>query len=172
VKRHALLIDAFAAVSRKRPELHLVLVGDGEMRPALEAQIRSLGLEQRVRLHGSEPDARAVYGAFDIVVQASQSEGLPNVLLEAASAARPIVATAAGGTDEIVIDGETGLLVPVEDLEALTRGIGQLVNDPDFAQRLGRAAQARTNERFGMDRFVREFGDLYAELATMRGLPQ
>ena len=78
------------------------------MRPAMERQVKALDLGDRVRLHGRGLDPRSMYGAFDLVVQASRSEGLPNVLFEAAAAGRPIVATAAGGFGEIVIEGETG----------------------------------------------------------------
>ena len=75
MKRHDLLIDAFAPLARERSDLRLVLVGDGRMRPDLERQISALGLEDRVRLHGTELDPRPMYGAFDLVVQASRSEG-------------------------------------------------------------------------------------------------
>ena len=84
------------------PGLRLVLVGEGPHRRLLEQMVADLGLGDTVRLHGPEADARCLYGAFDIVVQASESEGLPNVLLEAAAAGRPIAATAAGGT----VDGD------------------------------------------------------------------
>ena len=123
VKRHDLLIDAFSRIADAAPGARLVLVGEGPMRPAMEAQIRTLGLEERVRLHGSVADPTAMLGAFDVVVQASRSEGLPNALLEAAAAGRPIVATAAGGSGEIVLDGQTGLLVPIDDGDALASAL-------------------------------------------------
>jgi len=170
IKRHALLIDAFATLARDRPNLRLVLVGEGEMRPDLERQIKALGLERRIRLHGTELDPRPMYGAFDVVAQSSMSEGLPNVLLEAAGAGRPIVATAAGGSSEIVIDGETGLLVPIEGLEALTGALRRAIQDPDLRRRIGAAARVHVDAKFGMARYVREFADLYEELAESKGL--
>lgn len=170
VKRQALLIDAFAELVHTRPELRLVLVGEGPMRPDLERQVAALDITDRVRLHGAVLDPRPLYGAFDVVVQASISEGMPNVLLEAASSGRPIVATAAGGSPEIIVDGLTGLLVPTEDRGALAAAMQRLVADPDLAGRLGAAARAHVSSAFGMERFVAEFGDLYDELAAAKGV--
>ena len=170
IKRHALLIDAFATLARDRSDLRLMLVGEGQMRPDLERQIKALGLEGRVRLHGAELNPRPMYGAFEVVVQSSMSEGMPNVLLEAAAAGRPIVATAAGGTNEIVIDGQTGLLVPIEDLRALTGALQRAVDEPDLRARLGSAAREHVDATFGMARYVREWGNLYEELAESKGV--
>lgn len=170
VKRHALLIDAFATLASDRPDLRLVLVGEGDMRPKLERHVRALGLEDRIRLHGIELNPRPMYGAFDIVAQSSMSEGLPNALLEAAAAGRPIVATDAGGSSEIVIDGETGLLVPIEDLDAVIGALRRAIQDPDLRRRIGAAARVHVDAKFGMARYVREFADLYEELAESKGL--
>ena len=104
-----LLIDVAAEGLRARePQLRYVIVGDGVSRPALEADVARRGLGDVVRFHGIEPDARKLYGAFDIAVQASDSEGLPNAVLEPAAAGIAIVATAAGGTP-MIIDGQTGV---------------------------------------------------------------
>lgn len=171
VKRHDLLIDAFAGIADAVPGARLVLVGEGPMRLAMEARIRTHGLEQRVHLHGSVADPTAMLGAFDVVVQASRSEGLPNALLEAAAAGRPIVATAAGGSGEIVLDGETGLLVPIDDGDALASALLRLLGDTGLRASLGPAARERVATTFGMDRFVAEFAALYLELARARGFP-
>lgn len=168
VKRHQLLIEAFAALPDPGRTMRLVLVGEGPLRPTLERQVRDLGLEARVRLHGSELDPEPLYAAFDIVVQASSREGLPNALLEAAASGRAIVATAAGGSGEIVLDGQTGLLVPVEDQTSLVNALRNLVSDADLRRRLGGAARERTATMFGMDRFVAEFASLYEEQAASK----
>lgn len=170
VKRHDLLIEAFAALSDRGQALRLVLVGDGPLRPALERQIRELGLEARVRLHGSELEPEPLYSTFDIVVQTSSREGLPNALLEAGVAGRAIVATAAGGSGEIVVDGRTGLLVPVQDRVALVSALHRLVSDPDLRERLGNAAREHVTTTFGMDRFVAEFASLYEEQAALKNV--
>lgn len=170
MKRHDLLIDAFARLAKDDPRLRLVLVGEGDMRPAMERQVAQLALGDRIRLHGTEQDPRPMYRAFDLVVQASRSEGLPNVLLEAASASRAIVATDAGGSPEVVKDGVTGLLVPIENLEALTNAMRVALADADLRARLGAAAAVHVDEAFGVGRYVREWASLYEEIAAAKGI--
>ncbi|MFL5758047.1 MAG: glycosyltransferase [Chloroflexota bacterium] len=170
VKGLDVLIAAVGALAPRYPGLRLVLVGEGPSRPGLEGLVQELGLEGRVRLHGSELDARSLVGAFDIVALLSRSEGFPNALLEAASAGLPIVATAAGGIPEIVADGRTGLLVPVDDAGAAARAIERLCGDVPFREQLGAAAREHVTRTFGMDRFVRQFVTLYESLAIERGL--
>ena len=164
------LLRAAAALHPQVPGLRMVLVGEGPLRPVLERMISELGLTGVVVLHGREPDARRLYGAFDVVAHASEREGLPNVVLEAAAAGRAIVATAAGGTPEVVLAGESGLIVPVGDEEGFERELLRLVGDPALRERLGAAARERAATVFGMDRFVAETAALYEELAERKGV--
>jgi glycosyltransferase involved in cell wall biosynthesis len=145
--------------------LRLVLVGEGPLRPMLEALRRQLQVEDVVILHGAEPVATTVYSAFDIAALASEAEGLPNVVLEAAAAGLPIVATAAGGTPEVISDGVTGLLVDVGDQDGFTRALECLCRDRDAAERLGAAARSDVVQRFSVDRMVAAFASLYRELS-------
>lgn len=168
LKRQLLLLDAFSHVVSHHPSLKLALIGEGPMRPDIERRIETLGLGDRVRVHGAVPDARPLYWAFDLVVQASRSEGVPNVLLEAAAAESAIVATAAGGSGEVITDGETGLLVPIEDQHALSDAILRAVRDAELRSRLGANARRHAAAVFGMDRFVSEWLETYEELATFR----
>ena len=170
VKGLARLIRVVAGLHAELPALRLVLIGDGPLRGALEAQAADLGISASVRVHGPEPDARRLVEAFDLVVGASEAEGLPNALLEAAAAGLPIAATAAGGTVEVVEDGRTGLLVPVGDELALAGAVRRLVQDPELRARLGAAARVHVEATFGMDRMVAEYAALYTELAERRGL--
>jgi glycosyltransferase involved in cell wall biosynthesis len=170
VKGLDVLMTAFAALADRYPDLRLVLVGDGPLRPHLQRLVDDLGLAGRVLLHGPELDAPSLVGAFDIVALLSRGEGLPNALLEAAAAARPIVATAVGGIPEIVDDGRTGLLVPVDDPSAAARAIERLRIDVALRERLGAAASDHVGRSFGMDRFVQEFVALYEGLAIERGI--
>jgi glycosyltransferase involved in cell wall biosynthesis len=167
-KRLDLLIDAFSRVARNGSRVRLELIGDGPLRGHLEGQVKGLGLGDRVCLHGFEAAPEHLYPAFDIVALASDREGLPNVLLEAGAAGCAMVATAAGGAVEIVIDGMTGLLVPVNDVDALAGALGRLVADPDLRVSLGMAARRHVAEAFGMDRFVAEFATLYEDAVDRR----
>jgi len=166
------LVRVVASLHPELPALRLVLIGDGPLRGALEAQAASLGVGSVVRVNGPEPDARRLVEAFDLVVGASEAEGLPNALIEAAAAGRPIAATAAGGTVEVIEDGRTGLLVPVGDEAALAGAVRRLATDPALRARLGGAARIHVEATFGMDRMVAEYGALYTELAERRGLGQ
>jgi glycosyltransferase involved in cell wall biosynthesis len=163
MKRQDLLLDAFAQLLPDQPQLRLVLVGDGDLRPRLERRIEALGLRGHVHLTGSVADIAPVYDAMDLFVQASNSEGLPNVLLEASAAGLPIVATAAGGSGELVQDDMTGLLVPVDDLDRLARAIRLAVADADLRRRLGAAAREAVERDYGMDRFFGEYAQVYRE---------
>jgi glycosyltransferase involved in cell wall biosynthesis len=167
VKGHDLLLRAFAELGTgPSPRVTLVLIGDGELRDPIERRIAQLGLGGSVILHGEVADARSTYGALDIVVQASSEEGLPNAMLEAAAAGRGIVATAAGGTGEIVRDGLTGLLVPIDDAAALSAAMRRLVEDPILRESLGEGARRHVLATFGMDRMVAEFAALYSGLVA------
>lgn len=170
VKRLDLLVDAFGALVRAGFPVRLELIGEGPMRSSLEHQVRTEGLAELVCLHGSVPDVAPLYAGLDVVVQSSEREGLPNALLEAGAAGRAIVATDAGGSSEIVIDGETGLLVPVGDAVGLASSIRRMVTDTYARQRLGSAARSHVARAFGMDRFVAEFAQLYETLAEERGV--
>jgi glycosyltransferase involved in cell wall biosynthesis len=170
VKGHAIALEAMAEIARRRPSAILVLVGEGLLRSALTTRAAALGIADRVRFAGRIEDVPPLLPAFDAVVQASLGEGLPNSVLEAAAAARPIVATAVGGTPEIILDGKTGLLVPPADPGALAAAVDRLIGDPGLASRLGAAARERVAATFSMDRFVSEFGDLYLELAARAGV--
>jgi glycosyltransferase involved in cell wall biosynthesis len=169
VKRLDVLVDAFAVAAAKQPGLFLILIGEGPTRPSLEAQVAALGIGERVRLHGAEADPRPLFSAFDIAAHSSMSEGLPNALLEAASAGRPMVATAAGGAAEIVLDGVTGIQVPVGDSAAMAAALERLAADPALRARYGAAARELADHEFGMDRFVAEFGATYEELSAAHG---
>jgi glycosyltransferase involved in cell wall biosynthesis len=160
-----LLIRTIAEVRRVDPRIRAVLVGHGPLQTTLEGLIRELGVEDGVALAGHSPEAAWTCQAFDVFVHPSEAEGLSNAILEAAAAGRAIVASAAGGTPEIVEDGRTGILVPVGDGPSLGQGILRLAADDGLRARYGRAASEHVIQSFGMDRFVAETASLYEELA-------
>ena len=126
-QRH--LIEAAALVLPQVPDARFVIAGEGELRPALERQIKEHHLEKHVLLAGFRPDVLSVHKAFDIFVMSSVTEGLGTSLLDAMACGKPIVATTAGGIPEVVVDGETGFLVPPRDHEAMAAAIVRLLKD-------------------------------------------
>jgi len=159
------LVDSVAQLARAGLEPELVLIGEGSSREGLLERARSQGVADSVRLVGYDARPEWTIGAADIAVHASESEGLPNAVLEAAAAGRPVVATRVGGTPEIIDDGQTGLLVPPGHAQALSVAVATLIRDASLRERLGAAARARMVTEFSMDRMVAEYAQLYRSLA-------
>jgi glycosyltransferase involved in cell wall biosynthesis len=158
-KGHMHLLEAAALV----PDALFILAGDGPERAALERHAKLLGVEARVRFLGQRQDIPQLLASCDLFVLPSLYEGLPLSVLEAMAAGKPVVATAIGGTDEAVIHGETGLLVPPENSAALATAIRTLLSDTKLAARLAQAGKARVMERFSSDTMVRGVSRVYEE---------
>jgi glycosyltransferase involved in cell wall biosynthesis len=148
-----------------------LIVGDGPDRPALEAELRRLGLEHRARLLGERHDVPALLAAADVFVLSSVSEGLPMSVLEAMAAELPVVASRVGGLPELVVDGKTGFLVPPEDPHELAAALGRLIDDRDLRRRLGAVGRVHAETRFDLNSFRRAHLDLYAGELARRRLP-
>ena len=159
------LVETARLVHRRMPGVHWLLVGDGELRAALEAQCRQLGLKETVHFLGWRDDVPELLALCDVVVLPSLGEHFGRVLIEAMATAKPVVATDAGGVPEIVLDGQTGLLVPPADPAALARATLDLLADPDRAARLAEAGRRRAEAEFGLARHVAAVEALYDELA-------
>jgi len=165
VKGHADLLDAAARVSARHPRTRVFLIGDGPLRPALEARARRLGIGDRVTITGVREDVARCVAMLDVVALPSHSEGMSNALLEAMALARPVVATRVGGNPELVHDGVSGRLVPPGAPEPLARAMIELLGDPETAQRLGGEARRQVAERFPLERMVESHKALYRSLA-------
>ena len=162
-QRH--LIDAAKIVVQQVPDARFVIAGEGELRPALERQIKDYHLEKHVLLAGFRPDVLSVHKAFDIFVMSSVTEGLGTSLLDAMAAGKPIVATHTGGIPEVVAQGETGLLVPGRDHDALADAIVRLLNDPELRRGMGDAGRARARALFSAERMVQSTLNVYQRVA-------
>jgi glycosyltransferase involved in cell wall biosynthesis len=138
-----------------------LIVGDGPDRAPVEAEIRRLGLDGRVRLAGERSDVPALLADSDVFVLSSRSEGLPVSVLEAMAAGLPVVASDVGGLRELVVDGETGLLIPPGDATALAAALSHLIEDRDLRPALGAAGRARAEELFDLAAFRRAHVELY-----------
>ncbi len=159
------LIDAAATVVAKEPEVGFVLFGDGPLREQLNARIERLGLADRFILTGFRSNLDDYFPHFDLFAQSSHTEGLPNVILEAFAASVPVVATAVGGTPEIVEDGQNGLLVPAGDAPALASAIMRLTNDTSLKVQMGTAGRQRVETEFTFDAQAAAYRKLFAQLA-------
>ena len=163
-KGQRFLIDAAAIVVREMPEVRFLVLGEGELHASLEHEIRHLHLSQHVVLAGFRADVLGVLKGLDLFVLSSVTEGLGTSLLDAMAAGRPIVATRAGGIPEVVLHGETGLLVPPRDAAALAAAILEMLRDPARRRRFAEAGLARVRERFSADRMVDQTLGVYAGL--------
>jgi glycosyltransferase involved in cell wall biosynthesis len=159
------LIDAAATVVQQAPEARFLVLGEGELRGALEQQVHRLHLGQHVILAGFRPEVLGVLKGLDLFVMSSVTEGLGSALLDAMAAERPIVATRAGGIPEVVVDGESGVLVPPRDAPALSDAILALLRDDARRARLAAAGRARVCDFFSADRMIDETLAVYARLA-------
>jgi glycosyltransferase involved in cell wall biosynthesis len=165
VKGHSDLLEAAAHVVARRPRTRFVVVGDGPLRPALEARVLRLGLRDHVVFTGVREDVARLLASFDLVALPSHTEGLSNVLLESMAMARPVVAAAVGGNLDVLRDGATGRLVPARDPLALAAGLVGMMEDP-AADAMGREARRDVERRFSRQRMVEGYEALY------RGLPR
>lgn len=161
------LLDAIAILAAQDVDVRLDIAGEGSLRGALEAQIATAGLQDRVQLLGQRSDVPDLMRAAYLFVHSARWEGFGLVLLEAMSAALPIVATAVGAIPEVVADGETGLLVAPDDAAAFAGAIAQLVLDPERAARISAAGLERLRSRFAPELMARRTVDVY-ERALIR----
>jgi glycosyltransferase involved in cell wall biosynthesis len=166
-KAVAVLIEAFAQVHEQAPDSRLRLAGDGEQRPALEAQVHRLGLAGAVRFEGAVPRERMpeLFAAADIFCLPSLYEGFPLAILEAMAAGLPVVTTRVAGNPEAVTDGEHGRLVEAEDAAGLAAALIDLIGDEEGRRRMGRQARQRVDEEFSIERIGTAYRELWEELA-------
>lgn len=174
-KGHPTLLEAWTRVLASVPDAHLLIVGEGSRREALEAQAASLGLlgsdpatprsdlGRRVIFTGRRDDVPAVTAALDVAVLPSYREAQGLSILEAMALSRPVVASAVGGIPEMIEDGRSGLLVPPHDRDALARAVTRLLLDHQYADLLGRAGRDLVHERFCVELMVRAIESIYDE---------
>lgn len=158
------LISAF---SRLTVPAHLLIAGTGPEQDALMRQAAELGVGDRVHFMGFSNAIADFYRACDVVALASRVEAFGLVLAEAGFCCRPVVATRVGGVPEVVADGETGLLVPADDVSALAQALQRLADDPALRTKLGQAGHMRAKTLFSADRMAHEFHTEYDRLAAL-----
>ena len=163
-KGHLHFLQAAKRIANRMPDVRFLIVGEGRSRPDLEVATEELALSDRVRFLGHRHDVAALMDLSDIIVLPSVREYYPNVLLEAAAAARPTVGTTVGGVPDIIVDGETGLLVPSGDSEALADAMERVLRDREWASEMGRRARELVGERFSVKRMAEDTARIYGEV--------
>jgi glycosyltransferase involved in cell wall biosynthesis len=163
-KGHALLIDAMRLLVRRWPQLVLLLAGDGPEEAAIKTQCTYHGLTGNVRFLGYRADAQRLFAAADVIAMPSKIEGLPLVAVEALASGRPVVATAVGGTPEVVIHEETGLLVSPDDSVGFAHALDRLLSDADMRARFGIRGRALVEGRYDVRTQVDRTMTLYWQL--------
>ena len=154
--------DLLIRAAARTPDAWLWLIGDGEERPALEALVREVGMAGRTRFTGWVEEPIHHIAATDVFGMPSRHEPLGNVILEAWQAGVPVVATLSEGPAWYMVDGENGMLVDIDDLDAFTAAVGLLQSDRAFAETLIAGGRARLEEMFSRDRIVDRYLDLFA----------
>ena len=168
VKNHELLLRAFREAQRARPELLLVLVGDGSLRSELEALARSLEIAHAVQFAGDQPDTAPWYRCFDTFVLASRAEGTSMSILEAMASGCSIIATDVGGNRALLGEENAGTLVPSDDAAALAATLAQVAPSAGTPSRLASAARSRVVRLYSQDAMVERYESLYREAISER----
>ncbi len=164
-KAHSVLITAMSQVHGRLPEARCWVAGSPHIDYGAAERAREclawLGAEEYVSLLGARSDVPDLLGACDVFVLSSRQEGFPITILEAMAAGKPVVTTDVGGCAEAVVDGETGVVVPPENPEALAEALEYVLTHPDEARRMGEAGRRRVEEHFTVEAMVRKHVEVY-----------
>jgi glycosyltransferase involved in cell wall biosynthesis len=153
-KEHKTLLAAFALLTKDYPQMHLALIGTGELQQDTQEQARAISGGERIHFLGLRPDARELLGIMDIYVQPSNGEGISIAIIEAMLGARPIVVSDAGALPDMIDDNQTGLMCRVLDAKDLAEKIAALARDAELRHRLGERARQVALKRFGAPAFA------------------
>jgi glycosyltransferase involved in cell wall biosynthesis len=169
IKEQSLFIDMAARLVARGKDVVFLLVGDGELRSALEAQARRLAIADRIRFLGWRGDLETVYGATDVFVLTSRNQGTPVALIESMAAGLPCVSTDVGGVRDVITEPSVGVLVPFGDPQRLEEAVAALCDAPDTRVEIGRRARDSVRQRFHVQRLVADIRELYWQLLRIGG---
>jgi glycosyltransferase involved in cell wall biosynthesis len=167
-KNVGMLFEAVRRLVHDGREINAVIVGDGDQRQTLMSLAQSMGLKSRVRFLGYRERPAEILPAFDIFTLTSLIEVMPISILEAMACGVPVIATAVGAVAEIVVDGETGYVVPSQDVDALTDRLRRLSDDADLRRRMGEHGRRRVEDRFTIGTMIARTSQLLVETAADR----
>jgi glycosyltransferase involved in cell wall biosynthesis len=166
------LLEAAQAIAARHGDIHFLLVGDGSEREALVRQVAVLGLTERVHFAGWRPDVASILRSAECLVLPSLWEGMPNVVLEAMAASLPVVATRVEGVEELVVPGETGVVIPPASVGDLVSGLETILADPDRARAWGNAGFQRVKSQFSWDVTALAYDLLYRRMLEELARPR
>jgi glycosyltransferase involved in cell wall biosynthesis len=164
IKRHDLFLDTARLIADRDAQAVFLIVGDGDLRPALEQQARASGIGDRVRFLGWRRDLDTLYAASDVFLLTSRNEGTPVALIESLAAAVPGVSTDVGGVRDVIDSDRVGLVAPFGDARALADHVLALTSDLERRRRMGEAGRQTVSARYGLDRLLDDVERLYREL--------
>jgi len=168
-KNHTTFIEAAQLIHKAMPQTKFAVVGSGPLLAGLENQAKELGLASQVVFFGHQLDIGSYISAFDVACLCSvDHEGCSNALLEAMALGKPVVATDIGGNRELVENGETGLLIPLRDPQALADSVLFYLRQPEWARKIGECARDMIHEYFGLERMVHQYEQLYEEAMRIK----
>ena len=157
-------------IHEQHPEVHLVLVGEGQLEPEIVRMVQRMKLGSCVHLAGLWKDTSQVYPAFDVLASTSRSEGMPLNVLEAMASGVPVAALAVGGVPDILANGITGLLAPPGDWTAIATAVSKLLERPIVRNEMGLQARKRAEQMFSLEATVRQTSDLFRRLVQPKAL--
>ena len=167
-KNHELFLRSAALVREKVAEARFLIVGDGPQRAGLERLARELSLADAVHFLGTRSDVAELLSLMDVLVLTSHMESNPVSILEAMASEKPVVATRVGSVPETVLDGKTGCLVSAGNARELAARVVELLRNPDLAARMGRTGREQVIAHWSVERMVRGYQDLLAEIYTAK----
>jgi glycosyltransferase involved in cell wall biosynthesis len=170
IKGHIYFLEAAKKVLEKEPGARFLIIGDGELRKELEDYALKLGIADRVFWTGFRSDLPRIYADLDIAVLSSLNEGLPVAVIEAMASAKPVVAADVGGVGELVLNGETGIIVPPRDSDALAGGIVDILSNSDKIKEMGRKARERAYPKYSIKRLIGDIENLYDQLIKEKNI--
>ena len=166
IKDPSLFLQAASHVCKQYRNVHFHIAGDGDLKVSLQTELEDLGIVHRFDLHGAIDDVPAFLAKMHITVLCSQSEGLPHAVLEYMAAGRATIVTRVGGNTELIDHDRTGQLTEVGDASALAKSIARYIDDPPFANRMGRNARVHVAERYSFEAMATRFGAFYSGLIS------
>jgi len=167
-KDHQTLLAACKILTKMTTDFCLEIIGDGPLRSALEASVKDLNLEKYVSFSGMRHDVAMLLRNLDVFVLSSTTEGISLTLLEAMATELPVVATNVGGNPEVVIDGETGFIVPPQNPVEMANKLFQLIDDENLRRQMGKKGRLRVVENFSITETARQYEELYSSVLSKK----